>query len=154
MFSTVIKFCESAYCFCPVPSYLGWCRIVMRCNHSNELHSAFRYYSEYVMVSVDRKRCILVLSLEVAVPGQLAWFPWGSGPEEYAAKTQGHRKLNTGLQGSRERRKCLGPKVIFKGTVLHYHFSLDPTKFSPPPNKVDRDQAINKWDPEGHLACV
>lgn len=120
----------------------------MRRNHSNELHSASRYYSDYVVVGVDRKRCILVLSLEVAVPGRLAWFPWGSGPEEYTAKTQSHK------EAERER-KCSGPKVIFKGTVLIlYHFSLDPTKFSPPPNRVDRDQAIKMWDPEGHLACV
>lgn len=101
----------------------------------------------------------MVLSLEVAVPGQLAWFLWGSGPEEYAAKTQGNKEAKHRKQeGSRKRKRgrtCSGPKVIFKDTVLiSYHFSLDPTKFSLPPNKVDRDQAINMWDPEGHLACV
>ena len=92
---------------CTVASYLGCCRIVIRCNPYNELHSAFRYGSKYGVMNVNRKRCILSLSLEVAVPGQLACCLRGSGPEEYAAKHPATRK-----QIENERKKVLTCLVL------------------------------------------
>ena len=95
---------------CTVASYLGCCRIVIRCNPYNELHSAFRYGSKYSVMNVNRKRCILSLSLEVAVPGQLACCLRGSGPEEYAAKHPATRK-----QIENERKKVLWSQSHLQG---------------------------------------
>lgn len=94
--------------FCTVASYLGWCGIIIGCNPSNELHSAFRDWSGYGVMSVNRKRCVLAHSLEVAVPGGLAWFLQGSGPEEYDVTFRATRK-------QKERKKVVWSQCHLQG---------------------------------------